>query len=140
MLAPNKQKYRKVQRARSDYKGIATRGNTISHGSYGLKAMTGGEINSRQIEAARRTMSRFIKRGGRIWIKIFPHKPITKKASEVPMGSGKGAPELFVAPVKPGTVIFEMEGVDTATAKEAMQLASHKLPVRSRFVDKNNLL
>ena len=135
MLGPKKQKHRKVFRARSDYFGKATRGNKVSFGTYGLKAMEGGEITSRQIEAARRTMSRYIKRGGKIWINIFPAKPVTRKASEVPMGSGKGAPEFFVCPIKAGRVLFEMEGVDVPTAKEAMKLAAHKLPLKCRFID-----
>lgn len=135
MLAPKKQKYRKVQRGRSDTKGISSRGNRLSFGSYGLKSLSGGEINSRQIEAARRSVARYIKRGGKIWINIFPHKPLTRKAAEVPMGSGKGAPELFVCPVRPGRIIMEMEGVDLKTAKEAMRLAGHKLPVRCKFIN-----
>lgn len=135
MLAPKKQKYRKVQRGRSDTKGISLRGNRLSFGIYGLKSLSGGEINSRQIEAARRSMARYIKRGGKIWINIFPHKPLTRKAAEVPMGSGKGSPELFVCPIKPGRIIMEMEGVDLKTAKEAMRLAGHKLPVRCKFVN-----
>ena len=139
MLAPKKQKYRKAQRGRSDLVGVATRGTKISFGAYGLKAQTAGEVTSRQIEAARRTMSRYTKRGGKIWINIFPHKPITKKASEVPMGSGKGAPEFFVASVKPGTVLFEMEGIEEAMAKEAMKLAGHKLPVKCKFISAHNL-
>lgn len=135
MLAPKKQKYRKVQRGRSDTKGISYRGNRLSFGTYGLKALSSGEINSRQIEASRRCIARYIKRGGKIWINIFPHKPLTRKASEVPMGSGKGAPELFVCPVRPGRIIMEMEGVDLKTAKEAMRLAGHKLPVRCKFIN-----
>lgn len=137
MLVPKKTKYRKSHRLRSDSKGKATRGAAISFGSYGLKSMEGGEVSSRQIEAARRAMTHHIKRGGKIWIRIFPHKPITQKAAEVPMGSGKGTVEKYVAPVKAGTVIFEMDGVDTATAKEAMRLAAQKLPVKCRFVDNN---
>lgn len=134
MLAPKKQKFRRQFRGRSDLKGVAYRGNALGFGDYGLKAMTAGEINSRQIEAARRAMTRAVKRGGKIWISIFPHKPITKKAAEVPMGSGKGAPDHFVSPVKAGRIIFEMAGVDEATAKEAMKLAGAKLPVKCRFV------
>lgn len=135
MLGPKKQKHRKVFRARSDYKGKAGKGATMAFGTYGLKAMQGGEINSRQIEAARRSMTRAIKRGGKVWINIFPHKPITRKAAEVPMGSGKGAPEFFVAPIQAGRILFEMVGVDLATAKEAMKLASHKLPLKCRFIN-----
>lgn len=139
MLQPRKQKYRKVQRGRSDTKGISNRGNRLSFGSFGLKAMSAGEITSRQIEAARRTMSGYTKRGGKIWINIFPHKPLTRKAAEVPMGSGKGAPEFFVAVVKPGRVLFEMEGIDLATAKEALRLAGHKLPIKCKVVTKHDL-
>ena len=139
MLQPKKQKHRKVFRGRSDTKGISYRGCKISFGKYGLKAISSGEITSRQIEAARRSMTRYVKRGGKIWINIFPHKPLTRKASEVPMGSGKGAPELFVSVIKPGRVLFEMEGVDLATAKEAMKLASHKLPVKCRFVNSQEI-
>jgi len=135
MLSPKKQKYRKVFRRRSDLKGKAYRGNKVSFGTYGLKAMTAGELTSRQIEAARRTMTRYTKRGGKIWITIFPHKAITRKASEVPMGSGKGSPDHFVATVKPGRVLFEMEGVEVDIAKEAMRLASHKLPVKCKFIN-----
>lgn len=135
MLAPKKQKHRKVHRGRSDTKGISYRGNKLSFGTYGLKATSNAEINSRQIEAARRCTARYIKRGGKIWINIFPHKPLTKKAAEVPMGSGKGVPELFVCPVKAGRIIMEMEGVDLKTAKEALRLAGHKLPVRTKFLN-----
>jgi large subunit ribosomal protein L16 len=135
MLEPKKQKYRKVFRLRGDLKGVATRGTKVSFGTYGLKAVSAGEITARQIEAARRAMTRYIKRGGKIWINIFPHKPVTSKPSEVPMGSGKGAPDRFVAVVKPGRVIFEMEGVTTEIAKEAMRLAAHKLPVKCKFIN-----
>ncbi len=135
MLAPRKQKHRKEFRGRSDLKGISTRGNKVSFGTFGLKAVSKGEITSRQIEAARRAMTRYIKRGGKIWINIFPHKPITRKASEVPMGSGKGAPDHFVASIKPGRVIFEMEGVEPEIAKQAMTLAAYKLPVKCKFID-----
>ncbi len=136
MLQPKKQKHRRVHRGRSDTKGISYRGSTVDFGTFGLKAQSAGEITSRQIEAARRTMTRYVKRGGKIWIKIFPHKPITRKASEVPMGSGKGTPEFFVATIKPGRVLFEMEGIDAETAKEAMRLAAHKLPVKCKFINK----
>ena len=139
MLTPKKQKHRKVFRGRSDTSGIAQRGTKVNFGTYGLKAQISGEITSRQIEAARRSMTRYIKRGGKIWIRIFPHKPLTRKPSEVPMGSGKGAPELFVSVVKAGTVIFEMEGIDAATAKEAMRRAAHKLPVKCKFIDSNQI-
>lgn len=137
MLQPKKQKYRRVQRDRSALKGKDIRGSRVSFGTYALKAQTPGEITSRQIEAARRTMTRYTKRGGKIWITIFPHKPITTKPAEVPMGSGKGSPEYFVATVRPGRVLFEMEGIDKETAKEAMRLASHKLPVKCKFIDIN---
>lgn len=140
MLQPRKTKHRKAFRARSELKGKATRGATISFGSYALKATTAAEVSSRQIEAARRAMTRYIKRGGKIWIRIFPHKPITQKAAEVPMGSGKGAPDRFVAVVKPGTIMFEMDGIDEATAREALRLAAHKLPVKCKFLDINNLI
>jgi large subunit ribosomal protein L16 len=117
-------------------KGVATRGNTITYGSYGLIAMEPGWIKSNQIEAARIAMTRSIKRGGKVFIKIFPHKPVTKKPAEVRMGSGKGAPEYWVAVVKPGRVMFEIDGVTFAQAKEAMRLASHKLPIKTRFAVK----
>lgn len=138
MLAPKKQKHRKEFRGRSDTKGISLRGSKLAFGTYGLKAQSAGEITSRQIEAARRAMARYIKRGGKIWINIFPHKPLTKKAAEVPMGSGKGAPEIFVSPVRPGRIIFEMEGVDDKTAKEAMSRAAHKLPIKCKFINARN--
>jgi len=134
MLEPRKQKHRKVFRGRSDTFGVAIRGNRVSFGTYGLKSMEGGELTSRQIEASRRSMTRYVKRGGKIWITVFPHKPLTKKAQEVPMGSGKGAPDHFVATVKKGKVLFEMEGVDEKTAREAMRLAGHKLPLKTKFV------
>ena len=139
MLGPKKQKHRKEFRGRSALRGKSYRGTEISFGTYGLKAQSAGEVSSRQIEAARRTMTRYIKRGGKIWINIFPHKPITKKASEVPMGSGKGTPEFFVASVKPGVVLFEMEGVDEKTAKEGMILASHKLGIKCKFISANSI-
>ena len=135
MLEPKKQKHRREFRFRSALKGKSYKGTRVCFGKYGLKAMTAGEITSRQIEAARRAMTRYIKRGGKIWIPIFPHRPITRKASEVPMGSGKGAPDHFVATVKPGRIIFEMEGVETEIAKEAMKRASHKLPVKCKFIN-----
>ncbi|MDP2642861.1 MAG: 50S ribosomal protein L16 [Candidatus Peregrinibacteria bacterium] len=134
MLAPRKQKHRKAQRGRSDTQGISMRGNKLSFGTYGLKAMQAKEITARQLEAARRSMTRYIKRGGKIWITVFPHKPLTKKAQEVPMGSGKGAPELFVCPVLPGRILFEMEGVDETTARAAMKLAAYKLPIKCKFI------
>lgn len=134
MLQPKKQKYRKVHRTRGMLRGKAHVGNAVSFGMYGLKAQTAGELTSRQIEAARRAMTRYIKRGGKIWIRIFPHTPITRKASEVPMGSGKGSVEFYVSRVKPGKVLFEMEGVEEDIAREAFRLASSKLPVKTKFV------
>lgn len=140
MLTPKKMKYRKSHRLRGDTTGVATRGTQISFGQYGLKAMQGGEIDSRQIEAARRAMTRYIKRGGKIWIRIFPHKPVTQKAAEVPMGSGKGALEKYVAAIKAGTIMFEMDGVSRELAKEAMRLAAQKLSVKCKFVDYNEIV
>lgn len=137
MLQPKKSKYRKSQRLRGCHKGIASKGNSVAFGSFGLKAITGGEISSRQIEAGRRAMTRHVKRGGKIWIRIFPHKPVTQKSAEVPMGSGKGAIDRYVAPVRAGTIIFEMDGVDSETAKRAMYLAAQKLPVKCKFIDSN---
>ncbi len=135
MLQPKRTKYRKVMKGR--LRGVATRGHKVSFGEYGLKATVHGFITARQIEAARRALTRFIKRGGRVWIRIFPDKPITKKPLEVRMGSGKGNPEYWVAPVKPGTVLYEMEGVDEAHAREAFKLAAAKLPVKTIFVTRS---
>lgn len=132
MLLPKKTKYRKVRKGRN--KGVATTGNQIAFGDYGLMSLDNERINSRQIEAARQAMTRYIKRGGQIWIRIFPHTPVTRKPQDVKMGGGKGNPEMFVAKVKAGTVLFELRGVDEEVAREAMRLASHKLPVRTRFV------
>ena len=132
MLMPKKVKYRKVQRGRM--KGKAWRGSTISFGEYGLKAMSCGWITSRQIEAARIAMTRFIKRGGKVWIRLFPDKPITKKPAETRMGKGKGAPEEWVAVIRPGKVLFEMEGVGLEIAQQAMRLAAHKLPMKTKFI------
>ena len=132
MLMPKKVKYRKVQRGRM--KGKAWRGSTISFGEYALKAMDCGWISSRQIEAARIAMTRFIKRGGKVWIRLFPDKPITKKPAETRMGKGKGAPEEWVAVIRPGKVLFEMEGVTPELAREAMRLAAHKIPLKTKFV------
>ena len=131
MLQPARRKYRKEQKGRN--KGVATVGNKVSFGEYGLKAIARGRLTSRQIEAARRAMTRHIKRGGRIWIRIFPDKPVTKKPAETRMGKGKGAPEYWVAVVKPGRVMFEVGGTGKATAIEALRLASHKLPIRTRI-------
>ena len=134
MLMPKRVKFRRVQRGR--LKGKATRGNTLSYGSYGLVATEPAWISSVQIEAARIAMTRYIKRGGQVWIKIFPDKPITEKPAETRMGSGKGAVEYWVAVVKPGRVMFEMDGIDEATAREAMRLASHKHPIKTKFITK----
>ena len=136
MLMPKRVKYRRVQRGR--LKGKATRGNTISNGSYGLVATEPAWITSNQIEAARIAMTRYIRRGGKVWIKIFPDKPITEKPAETRMGSGKGSPEYWVAVVKPGRVMFEMDGVPVEAAREAMRLASHKLPIKCKFVVKES--
>lgn len=132
MLMPKRVKYRKQHRGRRT--GKAWRGSKISFGQYGLKTLDDAWLTSRQIEAARIAMTRYIRRGGKIWIRIFPHKPVTKKPAETRMGSGKGAPELWVAVVKPGRILFEMEGVNEETAREAMRLAAHKLPVKTKFV------
>jgi large subunit ribosomal protein L16 len=140
MNGPRKTKYRKSQRLRNSEKGIATRGTRIAFGAFGLKTLQGGEISARQIEAARRAMTHYIKRGGKIWIRIFPHKSVTQKAAEVPMGSGKGYIDRYVATVKAGTVVFEMDGIAESNAKEAMRLAAHKLPLKCRFIQTNNLI
>jgi large subunit ribosomal protein L16 len=132
MLMPKKVKFRKVQRGRM--KGKAWRGSSISFGEYGLKAMDCGWITSRQIEAARIAMTRFIKRGGKVWIRLFPDKPITKKPAETRMGKGKGAPEEWVAVIRPGKILFEMEGVGQEIARQAMRLAAHKIPMKTKFV------
>lgn len=131
MLLPRKTKFRKVRKGK--IKGNATSGNTISFGTFALISLEAERINSRQIESARRAMTRYVKRGGKIWIRIFPHTPVTKKPNEVKMGSGKGNPDVFVAKVKPGTVMFEMAEVSEEQAREAMRLAAHKLPVKTRF-------
>jgi len=134
MLLPKKTKFRKVRKGKNG--GIATRSTFVAFGDYGLQSLTNERITSRQIESARQAMTRYTKRGGKIWIRIFPHTPVTKKPLDVKMGSGKGNPEFFVAKVKIGTVMFEMKGVDEATAREAMRLAANKLPVKTRFVMK----
>ena len=134
MLMPKRVKYRRVQRGRLT--GTASRGNTITYGTYGLVALEPAWITGNQIEAARIAMTRYIKRGGKVWIKIFPDKPVTEKPAETRMGSGKGSPEYWVAVVKPGRVLFEMDGVDIEVAREAMRLASHKLPVKTKFIMK----
>ena len=132
MLLPKRVKYRRVMRGRM--KGKATRGNVVSHGEFGLQALEPAWITSRQIEAARIAMTRYTKRGGQVWIKIFPDKPVTRKPAETRMGSGKGAPEYWVAVVKPGRVLFEMAGVSEEVAREAMRLAMHKLQIKCKFV------
>ena len=132
MLLPKRVKYRRVQRGRMT--GKATRGNFVSNGEYGLQATEPAWVTSNQIEAARVAMTRYIKRGGQVWIKIFPDKPVTEKPAETRMGSGKGSPEFWVAVVKPGRVMFEIAGVPEETAREAMRLASHKLPLKTKFV------
>ena len=134
MLSPKRVKYRRVQRGRLT--GKALRGNKITNGEFGLVATEPAWITANQIEAARIAMTRYIKRGGQVWIKIFPDKPITEKPAETRMGSGKGSPEYWVAVVKPGRVMFEMDGVSEETAKEAMRLASHKLPIKCKFIAK----
>ena len=134
MLLPKRVKYRRVHRGRLT--GKATRGNTVTYGDYGLQALEPAWISSRQIEAARIAMTRYIKRGGQVWIKIFPDKPITQKPAETRMGSGKGSPEYWVAVVKPGRVMFEIGGVSEELASEAFRLASHKLPIKTKFVAK----
>ena len=134
MLMPKRVKHRRVHRGRM--KGVATKGNEITYGTYGLVAQECGWITSRQIEAARIAMTRSIKRGGKVYIKIFPHKSITKKPAEVRMGSGKGSPEYWVAVVKPGRVMFEIEGVSEEAAREAIRLAIHKLPIKAKFAIK----
>lgn len=135
MLMPSRTKFRKVRKGRI-HGGTATSLSTIAYGRYGLVSLESQRITSRQIEAARQAMTRYIKRGGQIWIRIFPHTPVTKKPQDVKMGSGKGNPEFFVAKVKPGTVMFEMDGVTEAQAREAMRLAGHKLSVKTRFAVK----
>jgi len=135
MLAPKRVKWRRPHKAAVKLnRGTSKGGTEVTQGEYGLQALEAAFITDRQIEAARIAMTRFIKRGGQVWIKIFPHKSLTKKPAETRMGSGKGAPEVWVAVVKPGRVMFELAGVDEATAREAMRLASHKLPVKTKFV------
>lgn len=136
MLMPKRVKFRRVQRGR--LKGKASRGTTLSNGSFGLVALEPSWITSNQIEAARIAMTRYIKRGGQVWIKIFPDKPITEKPAETRMGSGKGSPEYWVAVVKPGRILFEMDGVSEDVAREAMRLAGHKLPIKTKFVKKSD--
>ncbi len=136
MLMPKRVKYRRVQRGRM--RGKASRGNFLAYGDYGIVATEPCWITANQIEAARVAMNRYMKRGGKVWIKIFPDKPVTKKPAETRMGSGKGSPEFWVAVVKPGRVLFEIAGVDEATAREAIRLASHKLPCKTKFIAREN--
>ncbi|MCX5895349.1 MAG: 50S ribosomal protein L16 [Proteobacteria bacterium] len=137
MLAPKKIKYRKRQKGRTT--GVAYRGSSLSFGDYGLRALSCGWLTARQIEAGRVALMRHIKRGGKLWIRIFPDKPITKKPAETRMGKGKGAPEDWVAVIKPGRILYEMEGVPAAVAREAFRLASHKLPIQTKFVSREVL-
>ena len=134
MLLPKKQAHRKQFKGKN--RGVASRGHYIAFGDYGLQSQDNNDITSRQIESARQAMTRYIKRGGKIWIRIFPHTPRTRKPQDVKMGSGKGNPEFFAAKVKAGTVLFEMKGVDEAVAREAMRLAAHKLPVKTKFISR----
>ena len=134
MLQPKRTKFRKQHKGRN--RGLAERGNRVSFGGYGLKSTDRGRLTSRQIEAARRAINRYVKRGGRVWIRVFPDKPISKKPLEVRMGKGKGNPEYWVALVQPGTVLYEIQGVDEASAREAFRLAGAKLPVRTTFVSR----
>jgi len=137
MLLPKKVKHRKWHKPRRRNKGVATRTNTIAFGTYALKSDGHAWISSRQIESARRVLTRYVRRGGKIWIRIFPDRPVTKKGNEVPMGGGKGAPDHFVATIKPGTVMFEMAGIPEDKAKEALSLAAYKLPCKAKFVKKS---
>ena len=138
MLMPKKVKYRKQMRGRM--RGASNRGNKLSFGDYGLQALTPGWVTSRQIESARIAITRHVKRGGKVWIRIFPDKPITKKPAETRMGKGKGSPEAWVAVVKPGRVLYELEGVSESVAREAMRLASHKLPIRTRVLVREEII
>lgn len=137
MLSPKKVKYRKQQKGRM--KGLANRGSSLNFGEYGLQALECGAVNAKEIEAARIAMTRHVKRGGKLWIRIFPDKPFTKKPAEVRMGKGKGAPEGWVAIVRPGKILYEMEGVSKELAMEALRLASHKLSIKTKFVDRSNI-
>jgi len=134
MLQPKRTKFRKQQKGKGSYNGLATRGHEITFGSFAIKALEPGWLTARQIEAARISVTRAMKREGQVWIRVFPDKPITKKPAEVRMGKGKGAPEYWVAPVKPGTIIFEANGVTLDTANEALRLAAQKLPIKTKFV------
>jgi large subunit ribosomal protein L16 len=136
MLIPKKVKHRKWHKPRHRNKGVASRTVTVAFGEFGLKATSHGWVSSRQIESARRVLSRYVRRGGKIWIRIFPDRPVTKKGSEVPMGGGKGSPDYYVSTVKPGTVLFEMDGIPEASAREGLLEAAYKLPVKCVFVKK----
>ncbi len=137
MLMPSRSKHRKVRKGR--IRGVASSGNYIAFGEYALQSQGSERITARQIEAARQAMTRYIKRGGKIWIRIFPHTPVTRKPQDVKMGSGKGNPEFFVAKVQPGTILFEMQGVSEEVAREAMRLAAHKLPIKTKFLVKEGV-
>jgi large subunit ribosomal protein L16 len=134
MLMPKRTKHRKVRKGK--IRGVATSGNEIAFGSYALQSQGMDRITSRQIESARQAMTRYVKRGGKIWIRVFPHTPVTRKPQDVKMGSGKGNPEFFAAKVRPGTILFEMQGVSEDVAREAMRLAAHKLPIKTKFLVK----
>ncbi|MCF7844276.1 MAG: 50S ribosomal protein L16 [Kiritimatiellales bacterium] len=134
MLEPKKEKHRKQHRRRGSFSGVAQRGHMLAFGSVGLKVMSNGEVTARQLEAARRAMTHSVQRGGKIWVRVFPHTPVTKKASEVPMGSGKGTPEYHAAAVKAGTILFEMDGITETAAREALRLAGHKIPMKTKIV------
>jgi len=136
MLIPKKVKHRKWHKGRRRFKGVETRGTNLSFGSYGLKSQGRAWLTARQIEAARRAMTRYVARGGKIWIRVFPDKPVTKKGAETPMGGGKGAVDHYVVPIKPGRILFEMDGVSKNLAEEAMRRASFKLPVKTKFITK----
>lgn len=136
MLTPKRVKHRKWHKGKRRFSGIESRGTHLAFGNYGLKAEGRAWLTARQIEAARRAITRFIQRGGKVWIRVFPDKPITKKGAETPMGAGKGGVDHYVAPVKPGRIIFEMDGVAEGVAKEALRLASYKLPVKTKFISK----
>jgi len=136
MLIPKKVKHRKWHKGRRRFKGVETRGTELTFGNYGLKSLGRAWLTARQIEAARRAMTRYVARGGKIWIRIFPDKPITKKGAETPMGGGKGAVDHYVVPIKPGRILFEMDGVSKDMAEEAMRRASYKLPVKTKFITK----
>ena len=138
MLEPKKIRHRKQHRNRGAFYGKATRGTMLSNGSFGLKAITAGELTARQIEAARRAMTHRMQRGGKIWIRVFPHTPVTKKAAEVPMGAGKGSVEYYATIIKPGTIIFEIDGLAFAAATEALTLASHKLPFHTKIISRSH--